>query len=200
MTNLTYDATCVTTAYVEGGVHYREKAYTLIEAMFPLGVGTWSNKNSFYLRAPQDEFAAWEPVLMFMRDSGQQNYQWQAMEVVNQEFLSQAFLNAQQADQWRAQRALQVQRHLQDEAARMLEHKRRMYAEARESSYLSLMGQQAYQNPYTRGVDYGSNQWRYRWVSPSGDEFYTNDEFCNPNDTSEMRRSDWARTAVHPRL
>lgn len=197
--NLQYDAACVTMTYVEDGVRYREKAYTIIEAMFPLGVGNWSNKNAFYLRAPEDEFAAWERVLMFMRDSAQPNYQWQAREVVNQEFLSQAFLNAQQAEQWRAQRALQVQRQLQHAAEQMLEHKRRVNAEIRNDMYLMLTNQEEYMNPITNRVDFGSNQWRYRWVSPSGEEFYTNEEFHNPNDRSVLNRHDWEPTPVRPR-
>lgn len=199
LTNLQYDAACVTVSYQEGGVRYREKLYVLLEAMFPLGVGSWSNKNSYYMRAPEDEFATWEPILTHMRTSSRSNYAWQANEIVSQEVLSRAFLNAQQAEQYRAQRALQVQRELQQSAQQMLEHKRRVHAEIRNDQYLTMSNQEEYVNPITKEIDTGSNQWLYRWVTPAGEEFYTDEEFADPNDTSVLGRNDWQRTPVRPR-
>ncbi|NLG28017.1 MAG: hypothetical protein GX557_08905 [Chloroflexi bacterium] len=199
LTNLQYDAACVTLSYREANTRYREKVYVLLEAMFPLGVGTWSNKSSLCLRAPETEFAAWEPVLSYVRDSGQPNHAWQASEIVTQEILSQSFLDAQQAAQWRAQRQLQVQRELQRAAEQILEHKRRVHAEIRNDQYLTLTSQEEYLNPITRRIDMGSNQWRYRWVTDSGQEFYTNEEFLNPNDRRVLGRYDWQRTPVRPR-
>jgi len=199
ITNLQYDAARVTMTYVEGGVRYREKAHVLLEANFPLGVGTWSNKRTLYMRAPADEFADWEPILTFINASGQANWEWQANEVVRQEFLSMAFLNAQQAEQWRAQRSLQLQRELQWQAEQILEHKRRVQAEIRHDWDLFMRTSQEYVNPFTHRIDVGSNLWQYRWVTDSGHEFYTNDEFYDPNDGPILGRRDWQRTPVRPR-
>lgn len=198
-TNLAYDAGCVTFSYREAGIRYRERAFALIESMTPLGLGSWSNCDSYYYRAPEEEFAVWEPILQTIRESVQINLEWLAMERVSQEILMQSFLNAQQAEQWRAQRRLQVQRELQQMQADMLEHKRRVQAEIRNDAYLNLTNQEEYINPYTKEIDTGSNQWRYRWVTASGQEFYTDEEHVNPNDAGILGRTDWQPSQVRPR-
>lgn len=185
--------------YTENGVRYVERAYTIIENMGPLAGGLWANRNTVYLRAPEAEFAAWEPLLHHIRRSGEANFAWVAQEAVNQEFLAQAFRNAQQAEQWRAQRALEVQRQLQQIDQEIVEHTRRTHAEIRNDQYLNMTNQEEYVNPYTGKVDTGSNQWKHRWVTDSGDEFYTDDDGSDPNQGSLLNRT-WQRSAIRPRF
>jgi hypothetical protein len=58
---------------------------------------------------------------------------------------------------------------------------------------------QAMLNPFTNEPETGSNQWQYRWVTESGEEFYTDNEDHDPNVWGLLNASDWRRTAVRPR-
>ncbi len=56
------------------------------------------------------------------------------------------------------------------------------------------------QNPYTNEIDTGSNQYHQRWVTSSGDEFYTDEESINPNyDGGVLGRQDWKHTPIRSR-
>ncbi|MBN1584351.1 MAG: hypothetical protein JXA89_26835 [Anaerolineae bacterium] len=76
--------------------------------------------------------------------------------------LSQAYLNAQQAKQFRARRALEIQRDFQRSADEIVEHRRMTHAEIGNDSYLMLTGQEEYVNPYTNRIDTASNEWSHR--------------------------------------
>lgn len=198
--NFSYDGAIVTFAYVEGGIRFKEMAHAIIENMGPLAAGMWSNKDTIIIRAPEDEFEAWEPILQHIRESVKINQQWLAQEIVNQEFLSRSFLNAQQASQARDRRMLEIQQHLQQLDREIVEHRQRTNAEIHSDAYLNLMNQEEYVNPYTNEHETGSNQWDYRWVTEDGDEYYTNNEDDDPSIPSTLNRSDWKRTAVRPRF
>jgi hypothetical protein len=196
----TYDSSLVTYTYVEGGITYKEKATTVIENMGQIAAGMWSNKATSYYRAPLAEFDAWEPVLKHIENSVQVNNQWLAQEIVSQEFLSKMFLNAQQAEQARNQRMLEGQHELQDIDRQMVEHRQHTMAEISNDNYLTLMQLEEYINPYTNQMDTGSNQWNYRWVNSSGDEFYSNTESDDPNNSLALNNNEWKRSAVRPRF
>jgi hypothetical protein len=195
-----YDGGIVTFTYVEGGVRFKEKTYAVIENMGPMAGGMWSNKDTIITRAPEDEFEAWEPVLQHIRESVKIGHQWLAREIVNQEFLSRSFLNAQQASMARDRRMLEIQQQLQQLDRQIVEHRQRTNAEIQNDAYLNLMNQEEYVNPYTNEPETGSNQWQYRWVTEDGAEFYTDNEDDDPNTPSLLNRSDWKRTAVRPRF
>ena len=194
-----YEGGIATYQYDEAGITYKEKAFTVLEIGGQLAGGMWSNTVNYYYRAPLVEFEQWEPILIHIHKSGKTNNEWLAGEYVRQEFLAQQFHNAQIAEQARARRALEVQRQLQDQAAQIAEHTRRVHAEIRNDAYLTLTNQEEYLNPYTGETDTGSSQWQYRWVTSSGDEFYSDLEDTDPNLTEMLRRSDWKRTEVRPR-
>jgi hypothetical protein len=78
--------------------------------------------------------------------------------------------------------------------------RQRTNAEIMNDQYLNLMSLEEYKNPYSGEIDVGSNQWDHRWVNESGDEFYTDDEYDDPNIPSLLNRSDWRRTPVRPRF
>ena len=195
-----YDGGEVVFRYSEAGRRYIEHAYTVIEAMGALAAGMWSNKNTVLMRAPDGEYESWEPVLQHILVSGEINPQWMAQEQANQGMLTGAYQNAQQAERYRAQRALDFQHEMQQMDREIVEHRQRTNAEIRNDSYLMLTGQEEYLNPYTHEVDVGSNEWRHRWVTESGDEFYSDDANDDPNKVELLKRSDWKRTAVRPRF
>lgn len=194
-----YDGGIATYQYDEKGITYTEKAFVVLEIGGQAAGGMWSNTVNYYYRAPSAEFDQWEPVLIHMHRSSKTNYEWLGREWAMQEFLAGQFRNAQMAEQARAQRALEVQRYLQGQAAEMVEHRRRINAEIRNDNYLMLTNQEEYLNPYTHEIDTGSNEWQYRWVSGSGDEFYSDREDADPNQAEILRRSDWKRTPIRPR-
>jgi len=196
----TYEGAEVAFRYFEDGVEYLEKAYTVIKNTGAAIAGQWSNKNTWYLRAPAVEMDAWEPVLRHIQRSIKFNVEWLAQELAMQEFLSGAFRQALNAEQARARRALELQHYLQKSQNEILEHRRQTHAEIRNDDYLWLTGQEEYVNPYTNEIDTGSNQYRHRWVTSSGDEFYTDEESINPNyDGGVLGRQDWKHTPVRPR-
>jgi hypothetical protein len=196
----TYDGCLATITYVEGGVAYREMALCIIENMGQMAAGMWSNRVTRYYRAPAEEFNTWEPVLKHIESSVEINQQWLAQEIVRQEFLSKMFRNAQEAQQARNQRALEVQRELQETNRQIVEHRQRTNAEIRNDHYLTMTNQEEYINPYTQQVDTGSNQWNYRWVNDHGDEFYSNGESDDPNHVQELNSTEWKRSAIRPRF
>jgi hypothetical protein len=198
--NFQYDGGLVTFSYLESGTRYREKAQTVIENMGPVAGGMWSNKDTVLMRAAENEFDAWEPILHHIRESVKISQPWLAREIVNQEFLSQSFLNAQQASMARDRRMLEVQQQLQQMDRQIVDHRQRTNAEIQNDQYLNLMNLEEYVNPHTNEIDIGSNQWHHRWANGNGDEFYTDDETIDPNVSSLLNCSDWKRTPVRPRF
>lgn len=166
-----YDGAEVTFSYEELGVRYKEKACTIIENLGQLAMGQWSNKSTYYYRAPADEFEDWEPVLFLISRSWQFNPQWLIQEQANQQMLTGSFNQAVSADRQRGQKMLETQHYIQNTLNEMLDHQRITNEEIRNDSYLTLTSQEEYINPYTNLVDYGSNQYNYRWVTEAGDEF-----------------------------
>lgn len=195
-----YDGGEAVFRYTEGGVRYEEHAFTCIEFMGPLTGGMWSNKNTVLLRAPAGEFERWESVLKHIWTSGVLNLQWAAYEQASQELLTHAFMNAQQAEQARARRALEIQRELQRMDQEIVEHHRMTHAEIRNDGYLLLTGQEEYVNPITNRVDLGSNEWQHRWVTADNTEFYTDDASFNPNNDDRLNQVRWEYTPVRPRF
>jgi hypothetical protein len=198
--NFEYDAGMILVSYTEGGTRYEEKAQTVIENMGPMAGGMWSNKDTVLMRAPEGELETWEPVLQHIRESVQITPQWLAQEIVNQEFLTRSFLNAQQASMARDRRMLEVQQQLQQMDRQIVEHRQRTNAEIQNDAYLTLMDLEEYVNPYTSEVDVGSNQWQHRWVNENGDEYYTDREYDDPNTPGILNRTDWKRTPIRPRF
>ncbi len=196
----TYDAAIATYTYVENGRHFQERAHTVIENMGQLGVGAWWSRNTWYYRAPVEEFAAWEGVLEHMRSSIQVNRQWAIQEGALQQQLAQMAGMAQRAEQQRMQARLETQRYLQQTAQEIADHRRDVNAEIRNDSYLWMTNQEEYVNPYNPDeIQTGSNQWQYRWTTPDGQEFYTDSESDNPNWIDGLNKQEWQRSQVRPR-
>jgi hypothetical protein len=195
-----YEGGMVIFTYTEEGITYRENAYTVIENMGALAGGMWSNKDTFLERAPASQFDQWQPIMAHIRDSGHITPQWVAQEMRSQGMLSNAFLDAQRQQQAREQQMLDLQRQMQAADHQIVDHRQRTNAEIQNDQYLNLMNLEEYLNPYTRQPELGSNQWKYRWVTEGGDEYYTDDSYRDPNLDSQGNRSDWKLTPVRPRF
>ncbi|NTU74887.1 MAG: hypothetical protein HGA86_02065 [Anaerolineaceae bacterium] len=186
-------------SYREGNINFLENTYSVIENMGPMAGGMWSNKDTFLERAPVTEFERWQPIMAHIRDSGHLNTNWLAQEMRNQGIMAGAFLDAQRQQQQREQQMLNLQQDLQSMDRQIADHRSLTNSETQKAEYLNLMNLEEYMNPYTREPETGSNQWKYRWVTEGGDEFYCDDPYQNPNTAGEQNRSDWEITPIRPR-
>jgi hypothetical protein len=181
-----FDAAAVTVRYTENGVRYREKMMAVIELVPGAGLGLWTNHDTLAVRAPDAEFDALAGLMSVVEASLKGNPAWVAGE------------NSGAAQ--RAQSALNHQRYMQDQMARMMDDKRAAQAEIRHSSWLFLTAQDDYINPHTGAVEQGSNQYKHRWENSNGDVIYTDDAEYDPSRDDRLRgRSDYKPSQLRPR-
>jgi len=181
-----YDAGLMTVTYRENGINYKEKILAVIENWGQMGAGMWGNKETFLIRAPANEFADWEPVFSVIQNSVIINPQWLAGEIQGQIKRGEIMIN--------------TQREIQRIDREIVEHRQKTNAEIHNNMFLTLTDQEEYVNPYTKKVEIGSNQWRFRWVNESGDVIYTNDENYDPRTDVNLNRTDFKRTPVRKRF
>jgi hypothetical protein len=180
-----YDAALVEVAYDEGGVRYRERLFTVIENLGPAAGGIWANRFSFQARAPEAEFAAWEPVGSVIAGSLQLDARWLAGELRGQ-------IQRQQI-------AIQTQQDLQAIENEIVEHRRQVNAEIRHDTYLTLTDQEDFKNPFTNRIETGSNQWARRWVDASGRVIYSDDTGYDPNTDPDLGLAGFQLSKVRAR-
>ncbi|MBE0656986.1 MAG: hypothetical protein IH602_04805 [Bryobacteraceae bacterium] len=163
---LNYDAALIVVAYSQGGAQWEEAFYTAIQDMGQVGMGLWSNKDSFSVRAPAGQLEALRPVIDLMLHSVKLNPTWVRGEIQGQ-----------------IQRG-EIARRTQEEIARLdreiVEHRRRTNAEIQNQMHHNIMGTEEYVNPVTKEVEVGSNQWNHRWVNQNGEAIYTDDPNYDP--------------------
>lgn len=179
---ISYDAALVTVRYTENGVEYNETLVGGIQNMSVAGAGMWSNQRTFLARAPVAEADKLTPLLFIVLNSVEINRQWLAGELKGQMIRSGI--------------AGDLQRHIQQIDNQITERRRRTNSEINNDTSLTLAGQKEYVNPYTNKVEQGSNEWKHRWVTPSGDETYANDDSFNPNQDPNSTSSNWKRSPV----
>jgi hypothetical protein len=183
---LSYDAALVNVGYTENGIEYKETLVGGIQNMSVMGAGMWNNQRSLLARAPAAEFDRLAPLFLIILNSVDINRQWLAGELKGQMIRSGI--------------AMDLQRYLADIDRQITDHRQRTNAEINNDAYLNLTGQEEYVNPYTNKVERGSNEWKHRWVTPSGDEVYANDDYFDPNRDPNSTRGDWKRTPVRNRF
>lgn len=163
---LNYDAAIIVVEYSQGGVQWEDAFYTAIQDMGQAGVGLWSNKDSFSVRAPAGRLDAMRPTIDLMLNSVKLNPAWVQGEIQGQ-----------------IQRG-EIARRTQEEINRInreiVENRRRTNAEIQNQMHHNLMSTEEYVNPITREVEVGSNQWNYRWVNQNGEAIYTDDPNYDP--------------------
>lgn len=183
---MSYDAALLTVTYSEGGIRYKEKMIAVIENWGQLGAGLWGNKETFYLRAPVAQFEKWQRTFSIIQGSVNINPQWLRGEISGQ--------------MQRNKVMLQVMRDSRQIERSIVEHRQKTNAEIHNDMFLTLTDQEEYVNPFTKEVEIGSNQWKYRWTNPNGDVIYTDKEEYDPRVDVRLNRNDYKRTPIRKRF
>jgi hypothetical protein len=185
MGSFSYDAVLVTATYTEGGVKYKEQAFTVIENMGQVGAGMWQNKSTILARAPVDEFDKWAPV---------------GAVLVSSVKLSPTWVEAQlKGEAERTQIYQQTQREIQRIGEEIVANHQKTSAEINNDMFLVLTGQEEYINPYTGQTEVRPDGWKYHWQNESGELVVTDSEEYDPNLDVELKRTGFKRSAARKR-
>ena len=175
------DAAGAVYQYVENNTAFREVMLTGIVDM--RAAMTWKNTRTMAFRAPAAEFEQWRPVMDVMRFSIRFNPQWVLKESEGQRQRADVILKV--FDEVR-----RIDREIISKTSVNRE-------EIMNDNFLVLTGQEEYVNPHTGEVEMDTDAYRYRWKTPGGDVYYTNNEDTNPN--VFLQRGDYERTMIRKR-
>ena len=167
--------------YTEDGTVYREVMVTGIVDM--RAALTWKNTRTLAFRAPAAQFESLKPIMDVMRLSVQFNPQWILKEAKGQQERARIVMTVFD----------EMQRIDREIAARSTINRE----EIMNDNYLVLTGQEEFVNPHTGQVEVDTDAYRYRWKTPSGDVYYTNNEDENPN--IFLHESGYERTQIRKR-
>lgn len=181
----TYTAAAVTVSYTEHGAGYTERMVTVIEDWGQMGYGLWRNRETMVFRTPTGELDTWQPVVSVAQTSFKANLHWLAAEV--------------RGSLKRAGIVLQTQQEIQRLDQEIVANRQATNAEIHHDLFLTLTDQEEYVNPFTKEVEVGSNQWKYRWENPTGQVVYTDQQGYDPNHDHDINRTDFKRTPLRPR-
>jgi len=179
------DAATLTVTYEESGIRCKEILFVAVEGYSIMGAGLWDNPFTIVARAPEAEFDAYGPVARTIINSFTLNPLWLQGELAGQ---------AQRADI-----AAATLRDISRVDAEIAKSRSQTMAAIQQDQYLTLTSQELYVNPRTKEVELGSNEWKHRWVGPSGDVIYTNDDAWNPNLDPALKASGFERSPVKKR-
>ncbi|MBN2316995.1 MAG: hypothetical protein JXM79_23920 [Sedimentisphaerales bacterium] len=175
------DAAGAVYEYLEGDVQYREILMTGLVNM-PAAL-TWKNTRTLAFRAPAKDFESWKPVMDIIRFSVRFNPAW---------FLKEA--GGQQERAKIIQKVYDEIRRIDQEIVQKTTINRE---EIMNDNFLVLTEQEEYVNPHSGEVEVDTDAYKYRWVTPGGDIYYTNREEENPN--IFLQRTDYKRTPIRKR-
>ncbi|MEZ5071115.1 MAG: hypothetical protein R2751_09125 [Bacteroidales bacterium] len=178
----TYTAAVSDFRFVDGGVAYRERAFCVIQDMGPYTAGMWRNRHTVSVRAPEAEFARWEPLFKEIIASVELDPGWIVRELRGQGERGGTMIRTQE----------EVNRIGREIARGQAETNARI----NHQSYLNLTGQEDYVNPHTGETETGTNQWDHRWVDNLGNVIYTDNEDYNPNIDVNLNMSGFKRSRV----
>ena len=195
-----YDAAAIQYEYQENGIQFRERAFTYIQNMGPMAGGMWRNEDSHILRAPVSEYVQWEGVMDQILKSIQLDEHWIMKETQGQAAIGSMALDAQRQAQRRDQQILDVQRDVQRLDSEIVTHRQRTNEEIQNDMFVTLTGQEEYENPYTGDIDRVENLGKYRWVNSDNQSVFTDDPFHDPNTAPDATRTDYKRSSVRPRF
>lgn len=167
--------------YTEGGTTYREVMVTGILDM--RAAMTWKNTRTLAFRAPAAQFDSFRPIMDVMRFSIQFNPQW--------------ILNEAQGQKERARIVMKVHDEIRRIDQEIVSRTNINREEIMNDNYLVLTEQEEYVNPHTGKVEVDTDAYRYRWKTPGGDVYYTNNEDDNPN--TLLHQTGYERTQVRKR-
>ncbi len=180
-----YDAGVMTITYEENGVSYKENIISVTMDFGALGAGMWKNRFTLFGRAPVDEYEKWEPVFQEIIYSVKINMKWLIGEI--------------QGQVTRGEISAEVLRKLQQMDQEIQQNTSKTYAEINNDMFLTLTEQEEYVNPYSKEVEIGSDQWKYRWVNESGDVVYADGDDYDPNLDDILNRTDYKKTPIRKR-
>jgi hypothetical protein len=195
-----YETAAVKYEYTEGGVTYTERAFSHLTDLTPMGAAIWSNEDTQIIRTPSAIFDQWEPIFDKMSNSIKLNPQWINMESQSQRIMGNSALEAQRAENYRNQQALNNQRYCNQVDQEIAEHRMNTNSEINNDAYLNLTGQEDYTNPYTNETETKENLGKHRWVDSSGNSIFTDDPSYNPNYDPNSTRSDYQYSPVRKRF
>lgn len=176
------DACSVVITYDEGGVRYKEILFVALEGFNMQGVALWSNPLTIAARAPEAEYDACAPIARLVINSFSLNPVWLAAE--------------QRGETDRTAIAATTLRDLARIDAEIARNRAQTMARINEQEHLALTSQEKYLNPHTGQKELGSNEWKHRWVSASGEQIYTNDGSWDPNRDPNLHVSGYQRSPV----
>ena len=159
------DAAGAVFEYDENGIRFREVIVTGVVDM--RAALTWKNTRTLAFRAPADQFDAWRPVMDIMRSSVRFNLNWVIKEM--------------QGQRERAEYVMKIYDEIRRIDQEIVSRTNVNREEIMNDNYLVLTGQEEYVNPHTNQVERDTDAYRYRWTTPGGDVYYTNNESEDPN-------------------
>lgn len=180
-----YDAGVTTITYQENGIRYKEKVIAVVMDFGQLGAGLWKNRFTLMGRAPADQYEQWEPIFMEIIQSVKINMRWLIGEIRGQ-------VKRGEIQQEVLDRLIAMDKEIQQNTSKT-------YAEINNDAFLTLTEQEEYVNPYTKEVEVGSDQWKYRWVNESGDVVYSDSNDYDPNNDDILNRTDYKKTPIRKR-
>lgn len=172
------DAAAGVIDYNEGSTRYREVILSGIVNM--RGAYSWKNTRTLSFRAPLAQFDNWKPAMDIMRNSIQFNTQW--------------FVREAQGQRDRAEVVRKTYEEIQRIDREIVKNTNMTRSKIMNDNYLVLTGQDEYVNPHTGRKELDTSAYKYRWVNPGGDVYYSDQEGENPNHI--LNRSGYKLTPV----
>lgn len=159
------DAAACVVEYNEGAVRYREVILSGIVNM--RGALSWKNTRTLSFRAPLTQFDSWKPAMDIMRNSIRFNTAW--------------FVREAQGQKERADIVRKTYEEIQRIDREIVRNSSMTRSKIMNDNYLVLTGQEEYVNPHTGKKELDTSAYKYRWVNPGGDIYYSDQEGENPN-------------------
>lgn len=186
--------------YNENNIKFWECIIGVVQDMGRMGNGLWGNHDTILMRSPYNESEYWGKIFQVMCNSIKLNYNWIVNEMNMQKISQDIIKKYQDAEKYRAERLLKLQREIQSIENDIVYNRQKTNEEIMNDQYLMLTNQEEYVNPFTDDIDTASNQWKYRWVSNDGREFYSDLEDDNPNYDKDLGVIQWKMSKPRKRF
>lgn len=159
------DAAAGVVEYTEGSTRFREIVLSGIVNM--RGAYSWKNTRTLSFRAPLNQFDTWKPAMDIMRNSIRFNTAW--------------FVREAQGQRERADIVRKTYEEIQRIDREIVKNTNTTRSKIMNDNYLVLTGQEEYVNPHSGKKELDTSAYKYRWVNPGGDVYYSDQEGENPN-------------------
>ena len=127
---------------------------------------TWKNTRTLSFRTPVKQFKRWSPIMDIMRFSVRFNPRWILKECKGQRkfanIIMKVYENIRNIDQQILKRTTINQKEIMND------------------NFLVLTEQEEFVNPHTGNVEVDTDAYKFRWVTPGGNIYYTNQEMKIP--------------------